>query len=162
MNAAHLHLIINHLPVLGLLFSLMALAWGMYQKSRNTLLLAFSFTLISAIGGFIAGNTGEAAEEAVEHIIGISHDAIHEHEEAAEAAMPFNIASGILSLLAGFLLLKNHKYAGVAQWVLLLAVAAGCTLSARAGWLGGKIRHIQEIQTEPSASHDADGHEEHE
>ena len=162
MNAAHLHLITNHLPVLGLAFSALALIWGMYRKSRNTLLLAFFLILISAIGGFIAGNTGEAAEEAVERIIGISHEAIHEHEEAAEAAMPFNIASGILSLLAGFLLLKNHKYSGISQWVVLLIVLTGCALSARAGWLGGKIRHIQEIQSEPSATHDAEEHEEHE
>ena len=147
MNTAHIHLITNHLPVLGLLFSGVALLWGIYSKSRNTLFLAFSLTFVSAVGGFIAGNTGEAAEDAVENIIGISHEAIHEHEEAAEAAMPFVIASGILSLVAGFLLFKNHHFSGLSLWVLLLAVLAGCSLSMRAGLLGGKIRHAQEIDS---------------
>jgi uncharacterized membrane protein len=158
MNDTHLHLITNHLPVIGFALSALALGWGMFSKSRNTLLLAFTLILISAVGGFIAGNTGESAEEAVENIIGISHDAIHEHEEAAEAAMPFVIASGILSLAAGFLLIKNHKLAGLSQWALLLTVIAGCGLSMRAGWLGGKIRHAQELNTVP-ADHQQTEHE---
>lgn len=150
MNTAHLHLITNHLPVLGLAFSAISLLWGMYKNSRNTLLLAFSLVLISALGGFIAGNTGEGAEEAVEKMIGISHEAIHEHEEAAEAAMPFIIASGILSMVAGFLLIKNHTYSKISQWLLLLSVVTGCSLSARAGLLGGKIRHSPEINADTS------------
>lgn len=150
MNATHLHLITNHLPVVGFALSAIALIWGMYSKSRSTLLLAFTLIFISAVGGFIAGNTGESAEEAVENNIGITHDSIHEHEEAAEAAMPFVIASGILSLVAGFLLFKNHKFAGLSQWALLLAVTAGCGLSMRAGWLGGKIRHVQELNAAPT------------
>lgn len=152
MNSAHIHLITNHLPILGFAFSAIAIIWGMYRKSRNTLLLAFSFTFISATGGFITGNTGESAEEAVENIIGISHDAIHEHEEAAEAAMPFVIASGILSLVSGFLFIKKHKYAAISQWVLLFSVITGSVLSMRAGWLGGKIRHAQEINAGPSVN----------
>jgi uncharacterized membrane protein len=161
MNSAHIHLITNHLPILGFAFSAIAIIWGIYRKSRNTLLLAFSLTFISAAGGFITGNTGEAAEEAVENIIGISHDAIHEHEEAAEAAMPFVIASGILSLISGFLLIKNHKYAAISQWALLLSVITGSFLSMRAGWLGGKIRHAQEINAGPSVNTETE-HEEHE
>ena len=149
MNATHLHLITNHMPILGFALSAIALIWGMYTKSRNTLLLAFTLIFISAVGGFIAGNTGEAAEEAVENIIGISHDAIHEHEEAAEAAMPFVIASGVLSLFSGFLLIKNHKFSGIAQWVLLLTIFTASSLSARAGLLGGKIRHAQELNAAP-------------
>ena len=150
MNATHLHLITNHLPILGFTLSAIALIWGMYSKSRSTLLLAFTLIFISAVGGFIAGNTGESAEEAIENIIGISHDAIHEHEEAAEAAMPFVIASGILSITAGFLLFKNHKLTMLSQWALLLAVTAGCGLSMRAGLLGGKIRHAQELDAAPA------------
>jgi hypothetical protein len=161
MNAAHIHLITNHLPVLGLLFSGIALLWGILSKSRHTLFLAFSLTFVSSVGGFIAGNTGEAAEEAVENIIGISHDAIHEHEEAAEAAMPFIIASGILSLAAGFLLFKHHSFARFAQWALLLAVVGGCSLSMRAGLLGGKIRHAQEINSD-APPHQESEHDEHE
>ncbi len=161
MNAAHIHLITNHLPVLGLLFSGIALLWGIFSKSRHTLFLAFSLTFVSAVGGFITGNTGEEAEEAVENIIGISHDAIHEHEEAAEAAMPFVIASGILSLAAGFLLFRNHSFSGLSQWILLLVLSVGCGLSMRAGLLGGKIRHAQEINSD-SPAHQESEHEEQE
>lgn len=156
MNATHMHLITNHLPILGFSFSGIGLIWGIYTKSRNTLFLAFTLVFISAVGGFVAGNTGESAEEAVEQIIGISHDAIHEHEEAAEAAMPFVIASGLLSLIAGFLLVKNHKFSGIAQWVLLLAVVIGTALAGRAGWLGGKIRHGQEIDAATNSHHEAE------
>jgi uncharacterized membrane protein len=159
MNASHWHLITNHLPVLGLSFSAISIIWGMYRNSRNTLLLAFFLVLISAVGGFIAGNTGEGAEEAVEKIIGISHEAIHEHEEAAELAMPLIIASGILSLLAGFLLIKNHKWSKTSQWLLLLTVIMGCILSMRAGWLGGKIRHSPEINADSTCTYLGTEHE---
>ena len=159
MNATHLHLITNHIPILGLLFSALALSWGMYRKSNSTLLLAFAMIFISSVGGFITGNTGEAAEEALEAISGISHEAIHEHEEAAEQAMPFIITSGILSLVAALLWLKKLPYSRLTQWILLGAVVAACSLSARAGWQGGKIRHAQEINAEVTPAGPEEEHE---
>jgi hypothetical protein len=145
MNQTHLHLLTNHLPILGFLFSVILLLWGILAKSKTTIMATAVVVFLSAAGGMVASNTGEAAEEQLEQINGISHAAIHEHEEAAEAAVPFIIASGILSLAMLFFSLKNHRFGNITQWLLLASVALGSVLSARAGFTGGKIRHAQEI-----------------
>ena len=160
MNAAHLHLITNHIPIIGLFCGLFVLICGMVSKNKSVLTISMLLIALCSAGGMVANKSGEEAEDTVEQIAGISKSAIHEHEEAAEAAVPFILLSFVFSATGLFLHRKNHKWAGIANILLLVVCLLACSLSARAGWLGGKIRHQAEIGAiQPAMHHDEKDHD---
>ncbi|MFN8714592.1 MAG: hypothetical protein ACK5Z2_17215 [Bacteroidota bacterium] len=141
MEQVHLHLIITHLPIIGSFIGALVLVWGMMYKSQPTKNIAFIVLMISAIGAAIANFTGEAAEEVVEKIAGISHDVIHEHEEAAELAFILQMIMGVFALLSFFLAYKKSAFARISSILTLVIGLAAFAMVARAGYYGGMIRH---------------------
>ena len=58
MNQAHLHLLLNHLPILGALFGLLILAGGFllkYDTVKRTALGLFVLSAILAIPAYLTG-----------------------------------------------------------------------------------------------------------
>lgn len=143
MDQTHLHLIITHLPIFGSILGAMVLAYGLATKTQQTSIAAYLVLIISSIGGFISHQTGEAAEETVEHIQGISETLIHEHEESAETALIAMIVLGLFSLLALFFAYRKSSYSFSLAWMTLFISLAGFGIVARTGYLGGQIRHTE-------------------
>ncbi len=151
MDALHFHLLVNHLPILGSFFGLALLAAGAvsHDGRRWFTRAALAFFVLVGIGAMAANLSGEGAEERVENFPGVTHRVIHEHEEAAEAAL---VAAGVLAAVAllGLLLeRREHKSTRIvllAVWLLALVTAG---LMARTGYEGGKIRR-PELRGEPS------------
>ena len=83
MNAAHLHLLLNHLPVIGIpiigVFLLLALA----GKQQALVRIALGFTVVLALLTVPVYLSGEPAEEIVEDLPGVPHAVLEEHEEIA-------------------------------------------------------------------------------
>lgn len=151
MNATHIHLLTNHIPIIGMACGVFMLAWGIFGKSRNTLLAAIIMLFLTGVGGVITNTTGEDAEHAVEKISGVTQQSIEDHEEAAEGAMPFIAGTIALSAAALFFALKNHRWSVATNYLLLLVAGLAFIMAARAGFIGGKIRHAQEINAPAAA-----------
>lgn len=137
MNGAHLHLLLNHLPVLGTLFGLGILAIALWRRNdtlRRTGLALLVIAGLAAGGAFL---TGEPAEEAVEGKV--TEQVIAAHEEAAEAAL---WGAGILAVLSAGALLRWRREIpqGVAGAVLVGAIVTSGLMAWTAN-LGGQIRH---------------------
>ena len=49
MNGAQLHLMLNHLPVMGALFSLLLLAWSLIRRSAEIQKLALAIALLAGL-----------------------------------------------------------------------------------------------------------------
>lgn len=143
MNQAHLHLLTNHLPILGSAFGLLVLVLASASRAhaqavRNA---AYVLFVVSAIGAVIANWTGEGAEELVEEQAGVTHESIEAHEDAAPYALGAALAAGVLALAGLAAAAIRPAWNGrMALAVGLVALFAFAT-SARTGWLGGKIRH---------------------
>ena len=99
MDATHLHLLFNHVGILGLLFSACILLVAILLKSGILKRTAMTGFVIAAVAAAVTMNTGEGAEETVEHISGVAEAAIHEHEEAAESTIWLVGVCGLLSLI---------------------------------------------------------------
>jgi|AntRauTorcE11897_2_1112592.scaffolds.fasta_scaffold00713_9 surface polysaccharide O-acyltransferase-like enzyme len=142
MNDAYLHLVINHFPIFSMLFGLLILSWGLWKKSTGIKNIAFVLFILGGITSYVAVETGENAEDVVEEYVPtISHDAIHDHEEAAEIALWFSIVTGGLGLISLFSGNFDARFRNVLMGVLFItAVAAVGTLGYTA-YEGGKIRH---------------------
>src|SRR5436190_1654711 len=84
MNDAHLHMVVNHFPIIGTIFGFGILIAGLVLKNKTLLNTSYAIFIVSAIFGAISMGTGEGAEELVEDMPNIGKQIIHEHEELAE------------------------------------------------------------------------------
>lgn len=141
MNSAHLHLILNHLPIIGTLFVAVFLAAAIYYRSREFQRLAFAAFVFLALATVVVYFSGEGAEEIVEELPGVSHDLIEGHEQSGLLVF---IGMGVLgaSALAGLALFRKAAEIPRKFALGVLAVSVVCLLLASwAALLGGKIRH---------------------
>jgi ABC-type Mn2+/Zn2+ transport system permease subunit len=148
MNGAYIHLLTNHLPIIGSIFAFCLLIAGMFWKSDHLKHAALVTVIISALFSIGSYITGEDAEHVVEDIIGINHEALEEHEEAAEISMWALIITGAISLgtLAGFY--QQKKYSGPLVWLCLAFLFVSVLLTIHTGKEGGMIRHTELLRTD--------------
>ncbi len=149
MNAAHLHLALNHLPVVGSLFVVLLLGWALFRRSDELLRTALGGIVLVTMLCFPAYFTGEPAEELVRNIPGITAEPVKAHEEAAEKAFTVLFVVGVAAL--GVLVWRRRQ--PIPRWVggsLLAALIAAGTMLGWTANLGGKIRH-PEITAERTA-----------
>jgi hypothetical protein len=159
MNWAHVHLLLNHLPVIGTFIALALLVLGIVARNQSVARTSLGISLCMGLAAIAVYFTGEPAEEAVEHLSTISKSAIETHEAAALAATLTLVAMG---LLAGHALLRSRRGQVLARpylFALLIANAVPAGLSAWTANLGGKIHH-EEIRNgalvEANTEHDED------
>ena len=143
MNLAHLHLLINHLPVFGSILGALVLLHGIYTKSNQTKIAAYNVFIISAIGASIAYLTGEPAEETVENIPGIAKNLIEQHEDFAVVSLVAMIILGVISLVGLLLSYKKSPSSGLVATITLFIALVSFGLIARTGYSGGQIRHTE-------------------
>ena len=98
MNAAHLHLITNHFPVVGTFMAFLVLLLGWFGKKsavQKTALILFVFVGLISIPVYVSGN---GAEEIVERFPGGAEQAIAAHEESAVVTLIFIEILAVASL----------------------------------------------------------------
>lgn len=143
MDAAHLHLVLNHFPIIGSLVAIAALVWGLFTKNESVKKFGLGALFAMSLLAIPVFATGEPAEERVEEIAGVSHDTIHEHEEAAEFAIILSHITGLASLAALILGAKKPEKFTLAFYVALALSLVTFAAMARTGYLGGQIRHTE-------------------
>jgi len=140
MNAAYLHLLLNHVPVLGVLFALALVAAALARRNETLLRAGWVTLVVVALVALPVYFTGDGAEELVEDEPGVSHDTIKAHENIALIALIGLEALGVLSL-AGLVLSRRGAAppwtrAGSLALALVVAGLMGVTAER-----GGRIRH---------------------
>ena len=152
MDPAHAHLILNHIPVVGLGAAILLLLYAFARRNddmKKAALIGFVLLALAAIPVYL---TGGRAEDRVEHLPGVSEAIIEEHEEAATSSLIAIEILGVLSL-AGLVLTRGSK--AVPRWLAVTSLAASIVVVAamiRTANLGGQIRHteIRSGYSEPS------------
>jgi uncharacterized membrane protein len=142
-NAAHLHLLINHLPIFLPLFGLIILIIGIIFKSEIVKRISLAMFIFGGIFAFIASSTGEGVEEIVEELKR-SHDLIHEHEEAAETFALLSYVLALFSIVAFWFNWKKHPFKDLSMYIALLISVIVIYFSYPTGQTGGEITH-QEV-----------------
>ena len=148
IDAAHLHLILTHLPVIGGPFLLLLLTIGLARRSGEvvTIALVLTVALAAATGGVYL--TGEPAEEALERAAWFQERLAESHEDRAAVALAVTLATGALAV-AALVFRRRGRWLPRLVWsgLLLSTLALGWT-----AWTGGQIRHdeIRSPATRPS------------
>lgn len=141
INSAHLHLLLNHFPVIGTIIIILIVAFGLIKRNKQIINTALIITVIIAIISILVYTSGEGAEDLVEGMDDVTESYINEHEDAAEYAFIIMEVMGGVALLGLLLFNKKEKYPiwFITLFVVLLLISAGTM--ARTANLGGKIHH---------------------
>ena len=159
MNLAHVHLSLNHFPVIGTIIGLGLFLVALVSKSddlKRACLVIFLGIALLSIPTYVTGN---AAQEAI--CIGpsngpctdpgVSKSMIRAHEGAALQGLAFMELTGAFAWLG---LWQFRRISRVSRWnlsaVLLLSIVT-VSLMARAANIGGEIRH-PEIRSGPETT----------
>lgn len=143
MNAAHFHLLLNHVPILGSVFGTILLIVAVFRKDKSLIYAGLITLVVAAIIAIPTFLSGEGAEEILEEMSDISHEIIHEHEEIAEKAIWLIETVGILAIVAIFLHYKEHPRRYFLTFVLLVLSLLNMALLIKVGSTGGEIRHTE-------------------
>lgn len=143
MNQTYIHLLMNHIPVVGTVFALLVLLYGIYKRSYHTQRAAYFLLLVAAIGSGITFFTGEGAEEFVENWAGFSKSAIEDHEDVGKLAWLSMLLVAIGAIGALILMKKKSDLYRSYSYIMVLIIAVSIAVSAYTGYLGGKIRHTE-------------------
>lgn len=143
MTAAHWHLIVNHLPIIGTTISTFLLITGLLLKNGQLKLISVVLILIMSVFGFITHETGEKAEAEINKDLTVNEAAIEAHEEAAKPAFIVHNIAGLLSITALLLYKKKKKVFNIIGISIVIISLSAAGLMSYAGYLGGKIRHSE-------------------
>lgn len=143
MEPTHLHLLTNHIPILGSLFAFILLIIGMVLKNRTVEVVSLSTLVVVVLFTIPAYLSGEEAEHIVEHMSMVNEHELEEHEEHAETTLWLMVLAGISALAT---LLSYNYFKGMTRWVRLTTVVI-CGVSFLSmiplSLHGGKIMHTE-------------------
>lgn len=147
INPAHLHIALNHIPIIGLAVACIPVLIGILFHSRAALASGLLAVILCAGTMPAIIETGEAAQESfVDGSIepgmdAAGKEAFREHSGRAKFTAPVVYAAGILALAALITLIKFPRQAAWGSWAVLLGVAFSIALSIWTAEAGGRIRH---------------------
>jgi hypothetical protein len=144
LNWTHIHLMINHLPVIGLAVPIALLLVDRARKNRKLEWLRLQMFVVFALLAIPVYLTGSPANHKMREMPGISRDAIHRHSNAADFAFWTMEGLGAISLFALYKFRSSQTAPPRLAAALLVLALVTLALMIWTADLGGKIRHSQE------------------
>ena len=153
LSPEYLHVLINHLPIEGLLMGIIGLVLSLIFNNKGAKLVSLTLILISSLSVMPISYTGEQAYERIEtRLDEAGEHYLEEHEERAEKAEPALYVTAVLALLTMLTVAKAPKFAKIATNTTLIA---SCIAFGMCGWAaqaGGKIAHEEFREATDSAT----------
>lgn len=135
MNLAHLHLLLNHFPTVGLAIALGLLLASLLKKSEDLQQASFVGLFLLGLVAIPAYLTGGAAQIVLQHQPDVSQQVMAAHQDAALLALILLEITGLMAWIALWRFRRWHQ-----TGILVLAIVT-FGLMASAANIGGHIRH---------------------
>lgn len=146
MDELHLHLVVNHLPIIFPVVGIILLLIGIFSKCEVTKRNAYIIFVLGAITSIAAMGTGEGAENSATKIAGLSENLIKKHEEVSEIFAALTYVLGAISLVALIASFRNSVISKYAPFVVGILAIVCLLFAQKVGTTGGEIKH-NEIRT---------------
>jgi uncharacterized membrane protein len=156
MNAAYLHILLNHFPLMGMLFGLVFLIVALFSKNEPTQRSGLCLIIFAAVMTIPTYLTGEGAEDIVGHLPTFSEKVLSLHEEAAEKAIWLIGITGLFAIPGLLFSLMRRKVPTWLRAIIFLLTLGSLVATARINFLGGKISHTELRDGGPMNAGDAD------
>jgi hypothetical protein len=141
MNPAHIHLMLNHVPLFGALAVTILCGLALLRRQQGLARGGLLVAVLTAIVGVAVYLTGEPAEELVEDLPGVSEAVLETHEEIALVATVVLGAFGVLAVI-GLIAFRHGVTMGFTR-ALLAASLVPLAAMAYTAYLGGQVRHSE-------------------
>jgi len=135
VTLAHLHLLLNHFPTVGLAIALGLLLAALLKKSADLQQASFVAFFLLGLVAIPAYLTGGAAQIVLQNQPGVSEQVMAAHQDAALLALILLEITGFVAWIALWRFRRWHQ-----TGVLVLAIVT-FGLMASAANIGGHIRH---------------------
>ena len=151
MTPGYIHLLLNHLPVVGVLAGIPILLIGLLRNKSILTETALWIFLMSSVITVPVYFSGDNSEHEVEEYALVSEHELEEHEDWGKRSLWLGGALGILSLLGLFQIKRKPGHSNKLIWSifvfsLLTMVSHGITSME-----GGKIRRPELRNEDPKA-----------
>lgn len=150
MEDIHFHLLINHFPIVGAIFSSLILIAGIFTRSELVKRVAYGLFILTALLVIPTKNSGEKAEHHIKKAVDVNEILIEKHEDMADIAFWSLIVLGIISVLGFYLSMKESGIAGVISIVIVVGSIISIIYLWKTGETGGKIRHTEAFKNASS------------
>jgi len=142
MTAPYTHIVIVHLPVVGLIFTLAVTLLGLFLDDRRLILIGCAFTVMCAVGAAVAYGSGPPAFDQLRGGLDKTTVALAEqHAIVGRAAFIGAVLAGVVALQG---LLRTAAADGPSPWLVRVLAALLIIVTGLMAWtahLGGGIRH---------------------
>ena len=160
MNLAHLHLLLNHFPTIGMVVGLglfLAALLGKNEELKRASLVIFLGIALLALPTYMSGN---AAQEAICVAVpdkpcanpAVSKALIETHEGAAFLALIVMEFTGACAWLGLWQYRRTRRFPNATMAAVLLLSLVTFGLMARAADIGGEIRHPEILAANEKAT----------
>jgi hypothetical protein len=141
-NPAYRHMLLNHIPIIGLALALVVLLAGLAWRQNALLFTGLVLVAIASGCSIVVAHYGDAAYTAIyDTLDGAGRKWLDYHAELAQTWLPVLIANAVLAVLATALGMARRRllpWAAVAVALATLAAIGAAGIVARAG---GQIQH---------------------
>lgn len=152
ITPAHLHVLINHIPIIGLPVVAGFLLWGLARREDAVIRAALIGAVLVAIGTFVVNLTGDPAIDDIRHADWFQRQVVHAHEDAGDKTNILAIVAGVAAIATLVMARGGKPFSRIAGSVTLFLIVFAAMAAGWAGWEGGKIRHSEFGTTPPPAA----------
>ena len=142
MDPVHLHLMLNHFPVIGMVLGFFLFLLAVRKRSGDLIKASLGGFILLAVLAVPTYLSGVWAEEGVQRL-GVTAPIIDQHEDAAAVAL---VGVGILGIMSLTGLMMFRKQGQFPAWFMILTLTLSLVtvgMMAYTGNLGGKVRHTE-------------------
>lgn len=146
MNAAYLHLLVNHFPVVLSVVGAGMILLAVFMRRPAFWRFGLTCLLLAGIAAIPVYFTGRSAGGIMEKMWYVTRESVHDHEEAGELALWVLLGVGLVS---GYTLWRTSTrpapgvtaFPGWLQTLAVLGALAAAIFAGYAAYEGGKIVH---------------------
>jgi uncharacterized membrane protein len=142
VDAVHLHLALNHVPVLGTVFVAVALVVSLWRKNAEFVRLSLWATMLISGASIAIKFTGDAAWEDLRPWPQPYDGArVERHESAADQATTGVFVAGVAAAAVLFIARRRPQVPAAQAGMVVTFLLVTFLLMARTANLGGQLRH---------------------
>jgi hypothetical protein len=149
ITPAHWHVLLNHIPIVGLPIIAALLLWGLARREDAVIRVALIGAILVAAGTWVVDLTGDPANHEIRSAAWYQKPVEHAHEQAGGRANIAAIVAGVAALATLIMARGGKPFKRPAALGVLFLLGVAAVLSGWAGWQGGKIRHSEFGLTAP-------------
>ena len=141
-DPAYRHMLLNHVPVIGLAVALLVLATGLALQQRTSIYLGLVLIMLTTAVSLPVARFGDAAYPAIyDTLDGHGRAWLDHHTEIAEAWLPLLMANAALALLGLCLGVFKRQFLIPVSLVVLLVAIGSLLAASNIARSGGQIQH---------------------